>query len=694
MVKIEKRQMLKIERGGDKDREEDDNQNREENNHEDREKDAQPNFSPTNLTAVYVANGNITVTWNRPNTSQMIDNYLIEFMDARTPSDSDEALLDNVYKYQYTHPKASSTYVIKVSIVMSDGSTVSSLTTVNTAQAIYRNRRTRTKLTLPRPPGTGTSTIKFNGDSSFAFIDGKSYDSNGNSASVSLTSTNAELTIERLGMRDAGYYCLVADSGNVLGGQFLVVTDTPTQPTIISPTTFPPLDSSVTLECSSRSRSKPFNHGLVLTSNWKLNGSNIYDDRFSIHGTSIVIHQVQTRDTYNRYTCVTYEIGQDYAGLASEESEEFQLTPISSQSKSRFSPTNLMAVYVANGTIRVTWNPPRSAWSTRSYLVKVKEEESQNISSKYLSERLFQYHNPKPNSLYAINVSSIGKFYAVIGSSMTFLNTETAKYRSIGDRTRLTLPKPPDRSTSAIQFNGRTLFTFTNGDVSGDAVNNDGVTVSLASASAYLTMASVRKTDAGYYYTVNERGNVLGGQLLVATDAPTQPIITSSRITYVGRSVTLRCSSTSRSQPYNHGLVLVFTWEINNTVVYGERFNVTGRRLSIDPVQRNDKFDKYTCVTYEKGLGHIAANSSRSRDFKLRVRYVSTSDSADDTDDTDDTDDSNSFKDSIGYFDGFYYLWFLLLLLALVLLGMVVLRARKRLFYYERTTLTMTYKYL
>ncbi|XP_033726362.1 uncharacterized protein LOC117315989 isoform X3 [Pecten maximus] len=117
-------------------------------------------------------------------------------------------------------------------------------------------------------------------------------------------------------------------SGNdVLGGVFLVVTDSPTKPTIITSSQSPVLDSSVTMGCISTSQSQPDNHELVLTSTWKLNGTEFKSGRFSFQGTSLVINPVRLRDKYTRYTCVTKETGHGYNGPTSVESQEFRLTP-------------------------------------------------------------------------------------------------------------------------------------------------------------------------------------------------------------------------------------------------------------------------------------------------------------------------------------------------------------------------------
>ncbi|XP_033726361.1 nephrin-like isoform X2 [Pecten maximus] len=182
---------------------------------------------------------------------------------------------------------------------------------------------------LPKPPYKELSTIEFDKDRLFEFYDEKDgYNKTKDDVTVTLTSTNAELTINSLDMAHAGYYYSKQISGGeILGGYLLAVTFLPTAPQITPSSQFPITDSSVTLWCSSSSRSKPDNHGLVLTSTWELNGTELNSGRFSFQGTSLVINPVLMRDKYNRYTCLTLETGHGHSGRTSEPSREFRLTP-------------------------------------------------------------------------------------------------------------------------------------------------------------------------------------------------------------------------------------------------------------------------------------------------------------------------------------------------------------------------------
>ncbi|XP_033730297.1 uncharacterized protein LOC117319633 [Pecten maximus] len=293
---------------------------------------------PTNLSAVYVADGTIMATLNPRDTSR-IDGYYLEVCDEGSLNTYSKEYLP-LFKYRavttiflFLIPKPSTTYMFTLTTIFSGDESISngsSKTTVTTASAIYKEKGAQQRLLLPKPPSDKISTINFNRGTLFKYIlgeiDGDSITTNG--VAVRLTSTHAELTIDSLDTSHAGYYYTKMISGNnVLGGEFLVVTDKPSQPIIIASNQSPFLNSSVTLRCASSSQSKPDNHGLVLTSSWKSNGSFVNQSQLYVNNTSLIINEVRLDSQYTRYTCVTEETGKNYTGLPSEESQEFQLTP-------------------------------------------------------------------------------------------------------------------------------------------------------------------------------------------------------------------------------------------------------------------------------------------------------------------------------------------------------------------------------
>ncbi|XP_021356540.1 uncharacterized protein LOC110452382 isoform X2 [Mizuhopecten yessoensis] len=283
-------------------------------------------YPPTNVKAVYVADGTIRVTWDPPTTPGRSDGYSVRIQE--TGEYGHVSADHRVYQFNNTRP--ATTYTLRVATIISDRVTGPSQTTITTPTAIYRQRGTGARLTLPKPPG-GISTIRLNSQTLFTFIDNDNIGGNNRieyGATVRVTSTKTELTFDRLKTEHAGYYYTIQQSGYIiLGGQMLVVTDTPTRPKITSSNASPVLNTSVRLVCSSASRSQPDNHGLVLTATWKLNGSALNHARFSVKGLSLTINAVRFTDKYDVYACVASEKGQGVSGLSSGESEEVKLTP-------------------------------------------------------------------------------------------------------------------------------------------------------------------------------------------------------------------------------------------------------------------------------------------------------------------------------------------------------------------------------
>ncbi|XP_069102500.1 uncharacterized protein [Argopecten irradians] len=272
-------------------------------------------------------------------------------------------------------------------------------------------------------------------------------------------------------------------------------------------------------------------------------------------------------------------------------------------------PTNLTSVYVADGTIRVTWGPPDRLRVDRYYI-----DVSDALLRKayhYLSPEVhvYQYNQTKPGTTYTIQVSVI-RSGSVVGSSETTVTTDTARYRVVGTTTKLLLPKPPDNTITAILHNNKTLFMIFHGDIAGSLVTEDGAELRLTPTHAELTIVQLNPTHAGYYFTK------------VINESPTKPLITSSKPSpVVGTSVTLGSSSTSRSKPDNHGLVLTSIWKINGSSFQNDRFIVSGTNLIIDPVRLRDRYNRFTCQTREEKQEYSGPPSEDSDEFLLTPRY-------------------------------------------------------------------------
>lgn len=104
---------------------------------------------------------------------------------------------------------------------------------------------------------------------------------------------------------------------------FIYSTETPDKPIIPALVSSPAVDESTTLNCESMSRSQPDNHGLTMTSSWKVNDSEVNIQRFSVDGISLVIDPVRYQDKYNVYTCAVRE----GTSRSSKESDGFKFNP-------------------------------------------------------------------------------------------------------------------------------------------------------------------------------------------------------------------------------------------------------------------------------------------------------------------------------------------------------------------------------
>ncbi|XP_069103141.1 uncharacterized protein [Argopecten irradians] len=304
----------------------------------------------------------------------------------------------------------------------------------------------------------------------------------------------------------------------------------------------------------------------------------------------------------------------------------FMLVCTTSCQEQSVPPVDLSAVYIADGTIIVTWDSPDVLPGLRisQYFVMVTEA-GKSTDFDYLSPDIYVYRfsDIKPDTAYTIKVSTLINGI-VSGSVMVNITTDPATYISEGDITRLMLPKPPNTAISVVALNTRTLYQFLYGEIDGDNTTEDGVSVRLASEYAELEIDSTHVTHAGYYYTKIISGDiVLGGTLIVVTDTPTVPTITSSEtLPLVNETVDLECaSSVSRSKPDNHGLRMTSTWKLNGSSITDTRFNVKDTSLVITPVLMRDRYNMFTCQTREATEGYSGPPSEDSAEFVLKPRF-------------------------------------------------------------------------
>ncbi|XP_069102560.1 uncharacterized protein [Argopecten irradians] len=238
-------------------------------------------LAPVNLTAEYIANGSIRVTWcDHPDTK--IHQYFVNILDIRhfyLPNDT--------HQYVLARTTPNTVYTIKVSSTSITSVLGTSETSITTPTAMYRPVDGAAEFSLPLP-SVGYVILKVSKRQVLSFYYGKLSQTPIPGLSVYVNDT-VTLTFNRLTTRDAGYYYIERNLEPMTPGHLLVVTDAPATPLITSSNQSPNLDSFVTLNCQSESQSKPINHGLEMTYSWTLNGSRSDSSRFVVNGSNLMI---------------------------------------------------------------------------------------------------------------------------------------------------------------------------------------------------------------------------------------------------------------------------------------------------------------------------------------------------------------------------------------------------------------------
>ncbi|KAL3884577.1 hypothetical protein ACJMK2_024709 [Sinanodonta woodiana] len=145
----------------------------------------------------------------------------------------------------------------------------------------------------------------------------------------------------------------------------------------------------------------------------------------------------------------------------------------------------------------------------------------------------------------------------------------------------LDITNPPDISA---QYRGRINFT-----------GNIGLT------EMYFWLYNVSIEDAGEFRVVPVGiRKVFGSQILAVAGRPGNPTIVERTIPRVYKDHTLECEALSSSRPETNGYNMSFIWKLNGTTLVNTMVRIVqGKILIIRRLQREDRFDKFTCIAYD-----------------------------------------------------------------------------------------------
>ncbi|KAK3598499.1 hypothetical protein CHS0354_001037 [Potamilus streckersoni] len=112
---------------------------------------------------------------------------------------------------------------------------------------------------------------------------------------------------------------------------------------------------------------------------------------------------------------------------------------------------------------------------------------------------------------------------------------------------------------------------------------------------------NVTLEDAGEFRVVPVGiRKVYGSQILAVAGQPDNPTIIERTIPQVNKDHVLECKTQSNSRPETNGFKMSFIWKRNDSVLANNSIQtVQEETLSIHRLQREDRFDKYTCIAFD-----------------------------------------------------------------------------------------------
>ncbi|KAK3602598.1 hypothetical protein CHS0354_034322 [Potamilus streckersoni] len=149
-----------------------------------------------------------------------------------------------------------------------------------------------------------------------------------------------------------------------------------------------------------------------------------------------------------------------------------------------------------------------------------------------------------------------------------------------------------------------------------DRINYTG---NMGQAEMTFWLYKVSMEDAGEFRVVLLGfGKVLGSQTLVVAGRPDIPTIVERTIAHVNKDYVMECKTQSRSRPETNGFQMHFIWKLNDTNLGNNSIHtVSGHILSIHRLQREDCFDKYSCIAYD----NPTLPSNASNYFQIDPKY-------------------------------------------------------------------------
>ncbi|KAL3884572.1 hypothetical protein ACJMK2_024704 [Sinanodonta woodiana] len=131
-----------------------------------------------------------------------------------------------------------------------------------------------------------------------------------------------------------------------------------------------------------------------------------------------------------------------------------------------------------------------------------------------------------------------------------------------------------------------------------DRINFPGI---IGLTEMYFWLYNVSIEDAGEFRVVPVGiRKVLGSQILAVAGRPGNPTIVERTIPQVYKDHTLECEALSSSRPETNGFNMSFIWKLNGTILVNTMVRIVqGKILIIRRLQREDRFDKFTCIAYD-----------------------------------------------------------------------------------------------